>query len=39
MIMRGGKPSGGEAVARVKEREGEEKKGESSWKVTSTKVI
>ena len=30
MIMREEKPGGGEAASRVREREGEEKKGESS---------
>ena len=35
MTTKGGKPSGGDATVRVKENEGGEKKGESSWKVTS----
>ena len=39
MTTKGGKPSGGDVVARVEESERGEKKGESSWKVTSAEVI
>ena len=39
MTTKGGKPRGGDAVAGVRENEGGEKKGESSWKVTSIEVI
>ena len=35
MYTKGGKLSGEDAVVGVGESEGEEKKGESSWKVTS----
>ena len=35
---RGEKPGGGDTIAEFKESEGEEKKGESSWKVTLAKV-
>ena len=38
MTMRGGKLGRGDSTVRVEENEGEEKKGESSSKVTSTKV-
>ena len=31
MITRGGKPNRGDATTCVRESEGEEKKGESSW--------
>ena len=36
--MRGEKSGGGDAVAGVRESEGEVKKEESSWKVASTEV-
>ena len=39
MTTKGGKPGGGDASSGVGESEGGEKKGESSWKVTSAKVI
>ena len=39
MTTNGGKPGGGDAAAKVGESEGGEKKGESSRKATSTKVI
>ena len=37
--MRGEKPNKGEASSRVRKTEGEEKKRESLWKVTSVEVI
>ena len=39
MTTKGGKPNGGDASARVGESKRGEKKGESSWKVTSIEVI
>ena len=39
MTTKGGKLGRGDAVAGVGEREGGEKKGESSWKVTLAEVI
>ena len=39
MTTKGGKPGEGDAVARVGESKGGEKKGESSWKVTWADVI
>ena len=39
MTTKGGKPGRGDAAAEVGESDGEEKKGESSWKVTSIEVI
>ena len=39
MTTKGGKPGGGDAAVGVGEGEGGEKKGESSWKVTSAEVI
>ena len=39
MTSKGGKPSGGDVAARIRESEGGEKKGESLWKVTSVEVI
>ena len=38
MTTKGGKLGGGDATSGVGEREEEEKKGESSWKVTSVEV-
>ena len=39
MTIKGGKPGGDDAAVGVGEGEGGEKKGESSWKVTSAEVI
>ena len=39
MTTKGGKLGRGDAAVGVGESEGGEKKGESSWKVTSTEVI
>ena len=39
MTTKGGKSGEGDATAAVRESEGDDKKGESSWKVTSTEVI
>ena len=39
MTTKEGNLRGGDAVEGVRESKGEEKKGESSWKVTSSKVI
>ena len=39
MITKGGKPGGGDAAIGVEEGKGREKKGESSWKVTSAEFI
>ena len=39
MTSKGGKPGGGDPAARIRESKEGEKKGESSWKVTSLEVI
>ena len=39
MTAKGGKPGRGDVAVGVGEGEGGEKKGESSWKVTSAEVI
>ena len=39
MTTKGGKPGGGDLAVGDGEGEGGEKKGESSWKVTSAEVI